>query len=143
MRGEGLDSKQNQKEGLAWDQRRDSSSCETEEGRGSSCCGSAVTNPIHIYEDTSSIPGLTHWVKDLVWPSCGVGCRSGVAVAVAQASSCSSDSTPSLGPSTCCGCSPKKEKKRDEMGKTPVVREEENVDLARNDSNLARSVGTQ
>ena len=69
--------------------------------------------------------------------------RSHMAVAVAQASSCSSDSTPSLGPSTCCGCSPKKEKKRDEMGKTPAVREEENVDLARNDSNLGRSVGTQ
>ena len=31
-------------------------------------------------------------------------------VAVAKAGSCSSDSTPSLGTSTCCGCGPKKQK---------------------------------
>ena len=34
---------------------------------------------------------------------------SGVAVAVAQASGYSSDSIPSLGTSTCCGCGPKKQ----------------------------------
>ena len=34
--------------------------------------------------------------------------KCGVAVAVAQASSCSSDSTPSLGTSICHGCSQKK-----------------------------------
>ena len=38
--------------------------------------------------------------------------RSDVAVAVVQASRCSSDSTPSLGTSICCRCGPKKEKKR-------------------------------
>ena len=38
--------------------------------------------------------------------------RSGVAVAVVQAGSCSSSNlTPSLGTSICCGCSPKKKKK--------------------------------
>ena len=37
---------------------------------------------------------------------------SGVAMAVAQHSGCSSDSTPSLGTSTCCGCGPKKTKKK-------------------------------
>ena len=44
--------------------------------------------------------------------SCGVGHRTqlryGDAVAVAEASRCSSDSTPSLGTSICRGCSPKK-----------------------------------
>ena len=45
---------------------------------------------------------------------------SRVAVALAKASSCSSDLTPSLGTSICCGCGPRKdrkrkEKKRDEM----------------------------
>ena len=45
-------------------------------------------------------------------------CRSqtqlvpGVAVAVAQASRCSSDSIPSLVTSICCSCSPKKRKKK-------------------------------
>ena len=34
--------------------------------------------------------------------------RSGVAVAVVEAGSCSSDSTPSLGTSICCGYGPKK-----------------------------------
>jgi len=48
--------------------------------------------------------------------SCGVGSqtwlRSYVPVVVVQAGSCSSDSTPSLGPSICHGCSPKKQKKK-------------------------------
>ena len=35
-----------------------------------------------------------------------------VAVAVVQASSCNSDLTPSLGPSKCHGCGPKKTKKK-------------------------------
>ena len=35
-----------------------------------------------------------------------------VAVAVAQAGSCSSDLTPSLETSICCGCGPKKQKKK-------------------------------
>ena len=38
--------------------------------------------------------------------------RSHVAVAVGQAGSCSSDSTPSLGTSISCGCGPKKTKKK-------------------------------
>ena len=40
--------------------------------------------------------------------SCGVGSRHGIAVTVAQAGSCGSDSIPSLRTSTCCRCSPKK-----------------------------------
>ena len=37
-----------------------------------------------------------------------------VAVAVVEAGSCSSDSAPSLGASTCCGYGPKKKKKKEE-----------------------------
>ena len=38
--------------------------------------------------------------------------RSSVAVAVAQAGSCTSDSSPSLGTSICCRYSPKKQKQK-------------------------------
>ena len=64
------------------------------------------------------------WVQSLaslsglrVQRSCELWCRSQtqlgarVAVAVLWASSCSSDSTPSLGTSLCLGCSPKGKKK--------------------------------
>ena len=48
--------------------------------------------------------------------SCGVGVAdrlaSDIAVAVAKASSCSSDLIPSLGISICCGCGPLKKKKK-------------------------------
>ena len=47
---------------------------------------------------------------------------SGVAVAVVEAGSCSSDWTPSLGTSICFGCSPKKTKRpKKEKGKQPVA----------------------
>ena len=46
------------------------------------------------------IPGLVQWI------------RESVAVAVVQASRCSSNWTPSLGTSICYGCSPKKQKKK-------------------------------
>ena len=32
---------------------------------GSTCCGSAVTNPASIPEDVGLIPGPAQWVKDL------------------------------------------------------------------------------
>ena len=54
-----------------------------------------VTNSTSIYEDVGLIPGPTQWVKDLVLPQ-----------AVVQASSCSSNLTPSLETSTCHMSSP-------------------------------------
>ena len=47
----------------------------------SSPCGSVVTNPTSIHEDTGLRPGLTQWVKDpalLQAASCDIGCRCGL-----------------------------------------------------------------
>ena len=41
-----------------------------------------------------------------------MGLRSGVAVALVQAGSCSSNLTPCLGTYICCRCGPKKKKKK-------------------------------
>ena len=65
----------------------------------SSHCGAAETNPTSNHEIEGSIPGLAQWL------------RSCAAVAVVQDGSCSSNWTPSLGTSICCGFSPKKKKK--------------------------------
>ena len=35
---------------------------------GSSCGGTAETNPASIYEDVDSNPGLAQWIKDPVLP---------------------------------------------------------------------------
>ena len=80
----------------------------------SSRCGSVVRNLTRIYEDVASI--LASLIGLRIWHFCELWCRlqrqlrSGVAVAVAvaQAGNCRSDSTPSLGTSICRGCSPKK-----------------------------------
>ena len=80
---------------------------------GSSHCGSAVMNLTRIYEDVGVIPGLTQWVKDpALWWRPQVQLGSGVAGAVALASSYSSNSTSGLGISICHRCGPKKKKKR-------------------------------
>ena len=78
-------------------------------------CGSVARNLTHIHEDMGLIPSLTQWIKDLafheLWCRSQMLLGSGIAVAVAQVSSYSYDSTPSLGTSTCHGYGPKKTKK--------------------------------
>ena len=49
--------------------------------------------------------------------------RLGSSVAVVQAGSCSSDSTPSLGTSICCGCGPEKKKKKAWGSPPPILAE--------------------
>ena len=72
--------------------------------------GSVETNLTSNHEDAGWIPGPTQWLR--IWHCHELWCRSkmrlgsGVAVAVVQAGSCSSDLTPTLGTSICRRCGP-------------------------------------
>ena len=71
-----------------------------------------VKNPMSIHEDSvqslASLPGLRiqHCREVRCRSQTQLGC--GIAVAVVEAGSCSSDWTPSLGPSMCHRCGHKK-----------------------------------
>ena len=76
--------------------------------------GSGVTNPTSIHVDSGLIPGPLSGLRIRRYRE--LQCRSqtwlgsGIVMAVVQASSCSSNLTPSLETSMCHGCGPKKKK---------------------------------
>ena len=74
-----------------------------------------IENPTSIHGDVDLIPGLAQWVKGIQYCHKMQGrsqmrLRSSIAVVTVETGSCSSDSTPSLGTSVCCGCGCKKQK---------------------------------
>ena len=81
-----------------------------------------LPNLTRIHEDAGSIPGLAQGLR--IWHCCELWCRSqrqlgsGVAVALVWAGSCSSDYTPSLATSICCGYGPKKTKDKKKKAQT-------------------------
>ena len=88
--------------------------------QGSSCRGSAVMNLRSMRMQVQSLALLSGseircchelWCRSQAW------LRSCIAVAVVQACSCSSNSTPSLGTSMCRGCVPKKHKTKTKTNK--------------------------
>ena len=66
-------------------------------------CGAAEMNPTRNLEVAGSTLDLAQWVKDPAWLWLDIG------------RSCSSDSTPSLGTSICCGCGPRKKEQEDKV----------------------------
>ena len=94
-----------------------------------------LRNPTGNHEVSGSIPGLAKWVKDPVhcrelWCRLQTHLGSGIAVAVVQAASYSSNSTPSLGTSICREYSPKMTKKK--IGICNCTEETEQRDTAPN-----------
>ena len=76
-----------------------------------------VTYPTRNHEDAGPTPELVQGVKGSsftteLWCRSQTQLRSGISVAVAQASSCISNLTSSLGTYICHQCGPKKKKKK-------------------------------
>ena len=86
--------------------------------------GSMEMHPTRNNEVAGSIPGLAQWVKDQafqqLWCRLQTWLESGVAVALAEASSYISDQTPSPGTSICCGYGPKKKRKKKKRKKCMI-----------------------
>ena len=83
--------------------------------RGSSRYGSAETNLTSMgiqVRSLASFSGLRIQCCHNLWCTSQIQLRSCVAMAVAKASSCTSNSTPSLGTSICHGYSSKKTEKK-------------------------------
>ena len=75
-----------------------------------------VKNPTSIHERSLALLSVLR-IQGYheLWYRSQTGLGSCIAVAVVQASGCSSDSTPSLGTSICSGCGPKKQKKEKQL----------------------------
>ena len=80
--------------------------------RGSSHCGTVEMNPSRDHKVADSLSGLSIQCCSELWHMSQTQLRSGIAVAMVQAGSYSSNQTPSLGTSICCRCSPKQTKRR-------------------------------
>ena len=74
-----------------------------------------VMNPTSLHKDAGAMPGLAQWIKIQVAVSCGAGC-----IAVAEAGSCSSNSSPSLGTSIYGRLWPLKKKYTSSINSTPA-----------------------
>ena len=85
-----------------------------------SCCGSGGWGPdvVSVRMQTPSL-ALLNPCLEIQQHGSQMWLRSGVSVAVAWASSCSSDQTPSLRTSICCHCSHKKKKEKENNRTVP------------------------
>ena len=85
----------------------------------SSSCDVPEMNPTSNCEVLGSMPGLAQWLRILschaLWWS-RTRLRSCIAVAVVQAGTCSSNSTPSLGTAICHRSGPRKQEEEEEEG---------------------------
>ena len=91
-------------------------SCARKHSLWSSHHRAAETNPTRDHE--ASLRGLRIWHCRALWCRSQARLGSRVAVAVVEAGSCSSNKTPRLGTSICCGYSPRKDKRPKKTQKT-------------------------